>query len=140
MSLFILFILFIIGTGFSVSLKDLLIVVSVFAIVKYLRNRGLVSRKITAIILGISVVWISEKYFSSITNVFFWGVMSLVCWKLRNIASERFLEIVVRIRDIFQDKDLMEEAVVSKSIIDNDSSFDLGAGVDFADPDLDELE
>ena len=140
MSLFILFILFIIGTGFSISLNDLFVIVSVFAIVKFLRNRGIISQKITVIILGISVIWISEKYFSSFVNILFWGVMSLVCWKLRNITSERFLEIVVRIRDIFQDKDFMEEAVVSKSIIDNDSSFDLGTGVDFADPDLDELE
>lgn len=67
-----LFILFIIGTGFSISLNDLFVIVSVFAIVKFLRNRGIISRKITVIILGISVIWISEKYFSSFVNILFW--------------------------------------------------------------------
>lgn len=137
MSLFILFILFIIGTGFSISLNDLFVIVSVFAIVKFLRNRGIISQKITVIILGISVIWISEKYFSSFVNILFWGVMSFVFWKLRNITSDKILDIIAHIRDIFQNKD---EVMLSKSITDTDSTLDLSAGVDFADPDLDELE
>lgn len=137
MSLFILFILFIIGTGFSISLNDLFVIVSVFAIVKFLRNRGIISRKITVIILGISVIWISEKYFSSFVNILFWGVMSFAFWKLRNITSDKILDIIAHIRDIFQNKD---EVMLSKSITDTDSTLDLSAGVDFADPDLDELE
>ena len=132
-----LFILFIIGTGFSISLNDLFVIVSVFAIVKFLRNRGIISRKITVIILGISVIWISEKYFSSFVNILFWGVMLFAFWKLRNITSDKILDIIAHIRDIFQNKD---EVMLSKSITDTDSTLDLSAGVDFADPDLDELE
>lgn len=63
--------------------------------------------------------------------------MSFAFWKLRNITSDKILDIIAHIRDIFQNKD---EVMLPKSITDTDSTLDLSAGVDFADPDLDELE